>query len=107
MKCDRFEVSNSDNILLAHNVAENNTVGAAILLLPDIFDDRPRATRIDMRDNHILNNNKENTARSGSILSTIPSGTGIFYLGEDDSVVANNLIENNNFSGVLLVDYCA
>ena len=101
-----FEVSNSDDILLAHNVATNNTVGAAILLLPDIFDDRPGAKRIDMRDNHIFANNKANTARPGSILSTVPSGTGIFYLGVDDSVVENNLIEDNDFSGMLMVDYC-
>ena len=94
-----FEVSNSDDILLAHNVATNNTVGAAILLLPDIFDDRPGAKRIDLRDNHIHNNNKPNTARPGSILSFVPSGTGVLYLGVDDSIVANNLIENHDFTG--------
>jgi parallel beta-helix repeat protein len=68
-----LEVSNSDDILLAHNEATGNTVGAAILLLPDIFDDRPGAKRIDLRNNWIHNNNKENTARPGSILSFVPA----------------------------------
>jgi len=101
-----FEVSNSDDILLAHNVARHNSVGMAILLLPDIFDDRPGAKRIDMRDNHVHDNNKPNTARPGSILAEVPSGTGILHLGVDDSEIARNRIENNGFSGIAIADYC-
>ena len=101
-----FEVSNSDDILLAHNEATGNTVGAAILLLPDIFDDRPGAKRIDMRNNWIHSNNKENTAREGSILSFVPAGTGVLYLGVDQSTIANNRVENNGFTGIAIADYC-
>jgi parallel beta-helix repeat protein len=101
-----LEVSNSDDILLAHNEATGNTVGAAILLLPDIFDDRPGAKRIDMRNNWIHDNNKENTARPGSILSFVPAGTGILYLGVDQSTIADNVVENNGFSGIAIADYC-
>jgi parallel beta-helix repeat protein len=101
-----FEVSNSDDILLLSNVARNNTVGLAILLLPDIFDDRPGAKRIDMRRNLIHDNNRPNTARPGSILASVPSGTGILHLGVDDSIIEGNQIENNDFTGVAIVDYC-
>lgn len=101
-----FEVSNSDNIVVANNVARNNTVGAAILLLPDIFDDHPGAKGIHLRDNHIHDNNKPNTARPGSILATVPSGLGVLYLGVDDSEIARNRIERNNAAGLALVDYC-
>ena len=101
-----LEVSNSDDILLAHNEATGNTVGAAILLLPDIFDDRPGAKRIDMRNNWIHDNNKENTARPGSILALVPSGTGVLYLGADQSTIAGNVVENNGFTGIAIADYC-
>jgi len=101
-----IEVSNSDDILLAQNVMRNNTVGAAILLLPDIFDDRAGAKRIDVKDNWIHDNNKPNTARPGSILSTVPRGIGVLHLGVDDSVIEGNLVENNDFSGIAIVDYC-
>lgn len=101
-----FEVSNSDDILLTHNEARNNTVGAAILLLPDIFDDRPGAKRIDLRHNWIHHNNKTNTARPGSILSFVPQGTGVLHLGVDESEIANNRFEGNEFTGVAIVDYC-
>jgi parallel beta-helix repeat protein len=101
-----FEVSNSDDIRLAHNVAHDNTVGMAILLLPDIFDDRPGAKRITIEDNEIYDNNKPNTARPGAILREVPSGTGILHLGVDDSLIARNHIENNKFAGIAIVDYC-
>ncbi|MCC6640065.1 MAG: right-handed parallel beta-helix repeat-containing protein [Deltaproteobacteria bacterium] len=101
-----FEVSNSDGVVLSNNVSRYNTVGAAILLLPDIFDDRPGAKRIHLRDNQFLDNNKPNTASPGSILATVPSGIGVLYLGVDDSEVARNRIEGNNASGLAIVDYC-
>jgi parallel beta-helix repeat protein len=101
-----FEVSNSDDILLAHNESTNNTIGAAILLLPDIFDDRDGAKRIDMRNNYIHDNNKDNTARQGSILSFIPPGIGILYLGVDDSLIYGNWVEGNDFVGIAISDYC-
>jgi len=101
-----FEVSNSDDVLLAHNVVRGNTVGMAILFLPDIFEERPDTQRITIRNNHVHDNNKPNTARPGSILSTVPSGTGILHLGVDDSLITKNVVENNDFIGIGVVDYC-
>jgi parallel beta-helix repeat protein len=101
-----FEVSNSDDILLAHNEARENSVGIANLLLPDIFDDRPGAKRVDLRDNWIHHNNKENTARPGSILSEVPKGIGILHLAMDESLISGNRVEHNDFVGIGLVDYC-
>jgi len=101
-----FEVSNSDDILLADNEALNNTVGMAILFLPDIFDVRPDTQRITIRNNHIHDNNKPNTAGEGSILSSVPPGTGILHVGVDDSLITKNVVENNDFVGIGVVDYC-
>lgn len=101
-----IEISNSDDVLLTDNEARNNTVGAAILLLPDIYENRDSAKRIDMENNWLHDNNKPNTARPGAILAEIPSGIGIIYLGVDDSVASGNLVENNDFAGIAVVDYC-
>jgi parallel beta-helix repeat protein len=101
------EISNSENVLIAHNMIRNNTVGIANLLLPDIFDDRPGSSNIDLIGNHIIDNNKPNTARPGSILAFVPRGIGILHLGVDDSEIGDNHIENNGFSGVVVADYCA
>jgi len=104
-----FEVSNSDDILLMNNEARENTVGAAILLLPDIFDSengRESAKRINLVNNWFHHNNKENTA-PGGILSEIPAGIGIFILGTDDGLIEGNLIEYNEYTGIAITDYCA
>lgn len=101
-----FEVSNSDDIELTHNVARDNTVGFAILLLPDIFDNRAGAKRINMRDNQVLDNNRPNSAREGSILATVPAGTGILHLGVDESEITDNVVSGNKFTGIAIADYC-
>jgi parallel beta-helix repeat protein len=101
-----IEVSNSDDILVIGNEARNNTIGAAILLLPDIYDNKDSAKRIDLVDNWVHDNNKPNTARPGSILSFIPRGQGILYVGIDESEVSGNLVEDNDFVGIAVVDYC-
>jgi hypothetical protein len=101
-----IEVSNSDDILVMGNVSRNNTIGAAILLLPDIYENRSSAKRIDLIDNEFYDNNKPNTARPGSILSFIPRGMGILYVGVDDSVISGNLVEDNDSLGIAIVDYC-
>jgi parallel beta-helix repeat protein len=101
-----FEVSNSDDVLLAHNVVRHNTIGMAILFLPDIFDERPAARRITIRKNWIHDNNKPNTATPGSILASVPAGTGILQVGVDDSKIERNRVERNDFLGIGIADYC-
>ena len=101
-----IEVSNSDDILVMDNEVRDSSVGAAILLLPDIYDNRGSAKRINLQNNWLHDNNKPNTARPGSILAEIPSGIGILYVGVDDSDASGNLVENNDFVGIGVVDYC-
>jgi parallel beta-helix repeat protein len=101
-----FEISNSDDILVAHNVTRENTLGMGILMLPGgEFDERQGANRIDLRDNLIVDNNRENTA-PGSALSGVPPGIGVLYQAVDNSLISRNHIEDNHFSGVAIVDYC-
>ena len=64
------------------------------------------ATNIDLINNWFYDNNKENTA-PGGILSEIPPGIGIFVLGTDDGLIEGNLIEDNDYVGIAITDYCA
>jgi parallel beta-helix repeat protein len=102
-----FEISNSQDILIANNEVRGNTVGIAAFFLPDIFGVRPYARRYTIRDNHVHDNNKPNTATPDAILSVVPPGTGILHIGVDDSEITGNLVENNDFIGIAVVDYCA
>lgn len=101
-----FEISNSDDIQIVNNEIRGNTVGIAALLLPDIYAIRGSAKRLTIKDNYIHDNNRVNTARDESILGTVPPGIGILHVGYDDSLITDNQIENNGFSGIVLADYC-
>ncbi len=101
-----FEISNSQDILVANNEVRGNTIGIAALFLPDIFHVKPLARRYVIRDNHIHDNNKKNTATEGAILSSVPPGIGILQLGADDSRISGNLVEDNDFIGIAVADYC-
>lgn len=101
-----FEISNSEDVLVAGNEVRGNTVGIAALFLPDIFDVRGTARRYTIRDNWVHDNNRPNTATPDAILSTVPAGTGILHLGVDDSLIAGNLVEGNDFVGIAMADYC-
>jgi parallel beta-helix repeat protein len=101
-----FEISNSSDITLAHNIARGNSVGLASLFLPDIFDERQDATGYVVRDNQFIANNRPNTATPGSVLSMVPSGTGILHVGADDSRFEHNVIKDNDFTGITIADYC-
>ncbi len=57
-------------------------------------------------DNDIYNNNAENTAPEGSIVAELPPGIGILMTGVDNIDIENNRIENNDFLGIAMVDYC-
>jgi len=101
-----FEVSNSERILLADNEVRGNTIGMAILFLPDIFGVRSDTRRIEVRGNHVHDNNKPNTANEEGILASVPSGTGILHVGADDSLITKNVVTGNEFIGIAVVDYC-
>jgi hypothetical protein len=59
-----------------------------------------------IRDNVFINNNRPNTARPGSILSMVPSGTGILHIGADESRFVRNHVEGHDFTGIAIADYC-
>ena len=59
-----------------------------------------------VRDNLFENNNRPNTARPGSILATVPAGTGILHIGSDESHFVRNRITGHDFTGLAVTDYC-
>jgi len=101
-----FEVSNSDDIQLAHNESRHNSLGMGIFLLPGLFAERPGAKRITVELNSIHDNNRPNDGPPGTLLAALPNGTGILQIGVDDSLITRNRIENNGLVGVALVDVC-
>jgi parallel beta-helix repeat protein len=57
-------------------------------------------------DNYVHDNNQPNTAPEGSSAAELPPGGGILLLGVDHVDVQRNRIENNDFFGIAMIDYC-
>lgn len=104
-----LEVTISRDIEMTGNNVWGNSVGvglyhpsAAGLELPTGF----TSGNWIVKKNHIHDNNRANTAPPGSMAGSLPAGGGVLVLGADGILVEDNVIENNNFYGIAVLDYC-
>lgn len=104
-----FEVTVSNEVHAEGNDIHDNTIGVGLYHpagagLPPL--EPPSANGFwHIIDNHIYNNNLPNPATGGTV-AELPPGGGILLLGVDNVDVQGNLIENNNFFGIAIIDYC-
>jgi len=104
-----LEVTISTNVTMSKNDVHDNTVGVGLY--------HPNGAGMDippglvsgnwlLSDNHVYNNNRENSASPSSLAGSIPPGGGVLVLGVDNVTIDGNLIENNEFYGIAVVEYC-
>lgn len=93
-----LEIENTIGGLVYNNVAKENTGGMMIFDMPDL----PQANgdKIKFYDNIIENNNGENFAPKGMVVSTIPPGTGMFIMSHSNIEAYNNTIKNHKTLGL-------
>lgn len=105
-----MEVTISKNIAISKNDIHDNTVGVGLYHPNGAGMDSPypldETGYWTVADNHIHENNRANSASPTSLAGSIPSGGGVLILGVDHITVDANLIENNNFYGIAVVEYC-
>ncbi|HEX5152312.1 MAG TPA: parallel beta-helix domain-containing protein [Parafilimonas sp.] len=96
-----IEVSNSSDVEVKLNESYNNVAGILVSLLPGR--DIKTSSNVHVLQNKIYNNNHVNFATDTTQLeSNIPVGIGVLVLGTDQTVIENNTINNNDFSGVIV-----
>ncbi len=80
------------------NVARNNTGGMLIFDMPDL----PQANgdRIKFYNNLMEDNNSENFAPKGMVVSTIPPGSGMIIMSHSNIEAYNNTIRNHKTLGI-------
>ena len=59
-----------------------------------------------IKSNRIYNNNLPNNAPPWSMPAALPSGVGVLILGVDRVTLEKNVIENHDFVGVAILDWC-
>jgi len=103
-----LEVTVSNNVQMKSNDIHDNVVGVGLY--------HPNAAALDpipvmenwvFTKNHVYDNNlTPNPAPEGSMPANLPTGGGILVLGVDGVTVSDNLVENNDFYGVAIVNWC-
>lgn len=93
-----LEIENTINGEVYKNRAHDNTGGMMIFDMPDL----PQANgdKIKFYDNLIENNNGENFAPKGMVVSTIPPGTGMFIMAHSNIEVYDNIIRDHKTVGI-------
>jgi parallel beta-helix repeat protein len=105
-----FEVTVSNEVYAEDNDIHDNTVGVGLYHpssagLPPL-EPVERNGFWQVVNNHIHDNNFPNPAPEGSIVAELPPGIGILVTGVDNLEIEGNLIENNDFLGIALTNYC-
>ncbi|GAA4838611.1 parallel beta-helix domain-containing protein [Algivirga pacifica] len=97
-----IESENSGNVEIYGNEAYENTGGLLVFDLPGL-------TRyghdIKVYDNDIHDNNLENFGIKGSIVSTIPLGSGVVILATSRVEMYNNRVAHHKTAGTAIISY--
>jgi parallel beta-helix repeat protein len=100
-----IEAENSHDILIENNFVYRNTSGILAFTLPEL----PKKTsgNIIIRNNLISDNNIMNFGAKGSIVASVPPGTGAIVLAADDVIFENNIIRDNSLAGIVVAHHGA
>jgi nitrous oxidase accessory protein NosD len=103
-----LEVTISRDIELKKNEMYNNVVGMGLYHPLSAGLGIPEDTDFSgwvVTKNYVHDNNLPNPVSTGMV-GGIPSGGGILLTGVDGTEISKNLVENNDFYGIAMVDYC-
>ena len=94
-----LEIENTQYADVYGNLAEDNTGGIVVFDLPG----NPIVGRdVRLRDNRIINNNRDNFAPGGTV-AQIPPGTGTFAMASRRVEITNNRYENNRTLDIAII----
>ena len=98
-----IEIENSTFADVHDNLTTNNTGGILVFDLPNLPIQGGRNTRV--YNNQIFANNTDNFAPDGNIVASVPAGTGLMIMANDNIEVFENNFGNNNSANILIVSY--
>jgi len=98
-----LEFENSRHAVAENNLLIDNAGGILAFITPGL----PIKTAEDLviRHNFVAANNHANFAAPGSIVSGLPSGTGIVVMAAKRVTIEDNVIRDNKNTGIVIVDH--
>ena len=98
-----IEIENSMHADVYKNITRHNAGGILVFDLPDLPVMGGHSTRI--YDNDITQNNTRNFAPPGNIVATVPSGTGVIIMANEDIHIFGNRFADNKTVQVVIGAY--
>lgn len=98
----------SNKLYVANNRLYNNVVGLG-LYHPNMAGTSPDYPAFDewiFENNHIYDNNLPNTAPPNTFQAALLSGVGVLLVGISGHTIQDNIIEDNDWAGVVVAGYC-
>ncbi len=98
-----IEIENSRHADVTGNLATRNTGGILVFDLPNL----PRGGGGDVRvwGNKVIDNDQPNFAPRGNIVATVPRGTGVLVMANDQVWITDNDISGNATANVMITSY--
>lgn len=97
-----IEIENTVNADVHDNVAVNNTGGILVFNMPNL-QMAGHSTRVFR--NRIHDNNSDNFAAKGTVVATVPPGSGVIINSNDLVDIFDNDIANNRTANVIVSSY--
>ena len=97
-----IEIENSRHCLVENNYVHDNAGGLLAFITPGL----PIKTCYDVifRRNFVINNNHKNFGAPGSVVASIPPGTGLLIIAADNVIVEDNFFIGNKCFGIAATD---
>ena len=98
-----IEIENSSYADVYKNTARHNAGGVLIFDLPNLPIMGGHSTRVF--DNDIYDNNIKNFAPAGNIVASVPSGTGVIIMANENVHIRGNRLSNNRTVQIVVGAY--
>ncbi|MCB9732854.1 MAG: right-handed parallel beta-helix repeat-containing protein [Deltaproteobacteria bacterium] len=98
-----IEIENSHHADVYENESYDNTAGILVFALPNLK--VKSVGSVLVRDNDVHDNNRQNFAEAGSIVSFVPKGLGFLLLAAKDVEIRDNTVSGNDGAGIVMVSF--
>ncbi len=98
-----IEIENTIGADVYENEATNNTGGLLVFSLPGLK--LKNGSHCRAFKNHVYDNNHPNFANKGAIVSTIPAGTGLMIMANDNVEIFDNNVHGHNTTNCVVTSF--
>jgi len=98
-----LEIENTRNADVFNNKVQENTGGLLIFDMPDL----PQANgfKVKVHDNLVENNNHPNFAAKGTVVATLPPGSGLTIMAHREIEAFNNTIKGHHTVAISMISW--